>query len=321
MQDNITRYSEKNIENLLCSKLGNKYKEYRELRNNVDYNNIPSFPIHIDFELNDRCNQSCIMCPRNISSHPDINYGFDSTNILSFEVFKKIIDEGANNNLKSINVDAFSEPLLNDDVFNMVSYAKEKGIIDTRLITNGLLLEKNIENIFSSKLVNLFVSIDAYSEENYSKIRGIGFKKVISGLERLLEEKKRRNSILPIVRVSFVNMDSNSVEKDDFINYWKNKVDFIDIKIFDDYNVNIKNDFDMSIKKKWDCFSPFSRLAVLSNGDVLSCCNFFGKNIPISNININNNIKTIWNSKKLSNIRKVIINDTLKNCSICQRVG
>jgi radical SAM protein with 4Fe4S-binding SPASM domain len=77
---------------------------------------------------------------------------------------------------------------------------------------------------------------------------------------------------------------------------------------------------DMSSKKKWDCYSPLARLSILSNGDVLPCCNFFGRNIPIDNIK-NNNIKTIWNSKKLSNIRKGIINDTLKNCSICQRIG
>ncbi len=202
----------------------------------------------------------------------------------------------------------------------MIKYAKDKGIVDTRVITNGLLLEKNIDNIFDSGLVNLFVSIDAFSEENYSKIRGVGFNKVTNALENLLKERIKRKSVLPIIRVSFVDMEKNREEKEDFIKYWKNKVDFIDIQIFDDYNIDINKEFDLSIKKKWDCFSPLARLSVLSNGDILPCCNFFGRNIPIDNIN-NNTIKAIWNGSNLKKIRNGIKNDTLRNCSICQRVG
>ena len=319
MQDNITRYSEKDIDNILINALGEKYSEYRNLWNNSSYTNIPKFPVHIDFELNDFCNQSCIMCPRNSKKHPDINYTFNSKDKFEFQTFKQIIDEGVLEGLQSINLGAFAEPLLNENTFKMIKYASSKGIVDTRLITNGLLLEKNIDNIFESKLVNLFVSIDAYSEEQYFKIRGNGFERVKNSLEKLLKERTLRGSVLPIIRVSFVDMDTNKHEKEQFIEYWKKKVDFIDIQVFDDYNVDIKKEFDFSKKKKWDCYSPFARLAILSNGNILPCCNFFGRNIPIGNIH-KSSIKQIWNSKKINDIRDGIVNDTNRNCSICQRI-
>ena len=69
---------------------------------------------------------------------------------------------------------AFAEPLIHNRVFDMVAYAHKNGIIDSRIITNGLLLNKYFDQIFDSGLVNLFVSIDAFSEDKYREIRGFG---------------------------------------------------------------------------------------------------------------------------------------------------
>jgi radical SAM protein with 4Fe4S-binding SPASM domain len=320
MQDNITRYSEKDIELILTKHLGERYASYRQIWHSVNYLDFPNFPIHIDFELNDFCNQSCIMCPRNLKSHPNINYKFSNKHILDFNIFKKVIDEGINKGLMSINLGAFAEPLLNHNVFKMIKYASSKGIIDTRVITNGLLLDKYINDVFDSNLINLFISIDAYSESNYYSIRGSGFNKVIDNLNLILQERTKRQSLLPIIRVSFVDMDRNRYEKELFINEWKDKVDFIDIQVFDNYNVDISQDFDLSKKKKWNCYSPFARLAILANGEVLPCCNFFGRNIPVESLQ-NYSIEEIWKSQKLESIRNGIILDTNRNCSICQRIG
>lgn len=320
MYNNISRYSEEDIEQILSQKLGERYVEYRKMWNSVTPTNIPSFPIHIDFEMNDLCNQSCIMCPRNTDMHPDINYAVNTKSVQDFETFKKIIDEGVPKGLKSINMGAFAESLIHKDVFKMIKYAHDQGIVDSRIISNGLLLNKHVDDIFDSGLVNLFISVDAFTEEKYEEIRGHGFKKVKDNLLNFLEEKKKRNSILPIVRVSFVDMKTNHQEKEDFIQYWRDKVSFIDIQIYDNYNVDITKPFDMEQKKKWECRSPFSRISVMSDGKILPCCNFFGKNVPVGNIK-ESSIEDIWKSDAIENIRSGVVNDTLRNCSICQRIG
>ena len=320
MYDNINRLSETDIHQVLGEHLGASYVDYRSEWSAVSPTNIPSFPLHIDFELKDMCNQSCVMCPRNEEAHPDINYQLDARTVLSEDSFKKVIDEGAINGLRSVNLGGFAEPLVQTRCLDMVDYARSQGIIDTRIITNGLLMHRHMDAIFDSGLVNLFVSLDAYNPETYQAQRGPGFAKIKNSLLELLEEKKRRGSVLPIVRVSLVDMKSNHDEIEDFVKYWGPKVDFIDIQVFDDFNVDITQPFDKGQTKKWDCRSPFARLSVMSNGEVLPCCNFFGKNIPVGNIE-ENTISEIWMSKTVRSVRDGIMNDQLDNCSICQRIG
>ena len=318
MLDNIHRYTEKNIEGLLTEELGSSYAEYRLLWKRASGGEILPFPVHLDFEVNDRCNKRCAMCPRNEKTHGNVNYTINTGAVLSLEHYQEIINEGSEKGLASVNLGAFAEPLLHKDVLKMVEYSHKKGIVDSRLITNGLLLNCFKEEIFESGLVHLFVSIDAHSEETYSQIRGKGFELVQENLLAVLAEKQKRKSVLPIIRVSFLDMGINNREKEDFIEYWRDKVDFIDVQVFDNFNVDINQKCDLKQNKKWNCTSPWSRLAVLANGNVLPCCNFFGMNVPVGNIN-ESTLEDIWNSKALSEIRKGISEDSCKNCSICQR--
>lgn len=320
MYDNINRLTEMDVEKILAEELGEKYTKYRKMWKSVTRDDFPKFPLHIDFEMNDLCNQSCVMCPRNESLHPKVNYTVNTKAIIKIETFKKIIDEGSQKGLQSINLGAFAEPLIHKEVFDMVRYAHEKGIIDTRLISNGLLLRKYKEEIFDSKLRNLFISLDAFSKDKYEQIRGHGYEQIRENLIDFVEERNRRGSRLPIVRVSFVDMEINRDEKEDFINFWRDKVDMIDIQVYDDFNVDINAPFNLESKKKWDCFSPWARVAVLANGNILPCCSFFGINIPIGNVK-DMTIEEAWNSKKMKEIRYGVLNDNNRNCSVCQRVG
>lgn len=317
---NVSRYTDQEIDEILTREIGPEFGEYRHRWAEIDADTGLRFPLHLDFELNDYCNQSCLMCPRNEETHPDINYKINTKSVLDFDLYRRIIDEGAEKGLSSINLGAFAEPLIHKRCFDMVAYAHEKGIIDSRIITNGLLLHRHIDKVFDSGLVNLFVSLDAFREETYASLRGPGFARVKESLLAVLEERKRRGSVLPIVRVSLVNMEINRDDIDDFIAYWRPKVDFIDIQIFDDFNVDIEKPHDLDKPKKWDCLSPWGRLAVLSDGRVLPCCNFFGWNVPVGNAKLNS-IEEIWRGQALDNVRSGILCDGLKNCSICQRVG
>lgn len=319
MYDNINRYTEKDIHHLIGAELGPEYTAYREAWNAVSPTNVPPFPLHLDFELKDMCNQKCAMCPRNETLHPDINYKLNTRTTLSFEDYRRIIDEGVLKGLKSVNLGAFAEPLIHKNCFDMIDYARRRGVIDTRLITNGLLLKRHVADVFDSGLVNLFVSIDAFHPETYSAIRGHGFEVVKAALLDVLAERERLGRRLPVVRVSLVDMKKNHDEIEKFVAFWGDKVDFIDIQVYDDFNVDIDAPFDFSRKKKWDCRSPFARLAVLSDGRVLPCCNFFGENIPLGSIH-DSSIEQIWNSEAIIAVRNGLLADTLRNCGICQRI-
>jgi radical SAM protein with 4Fe4S-binding SPASM domain len=319
-RDNICRYSETDIEEVLERLIGPGYRRYRERWNTAGPGVLPDFPVHLDIEVNDRCNQSCRMCPRNSRMHGKMRYRLNTGAVLAYSNYCRVIDEGAERNLASVNLGAFAEPLLNPEVFRMVAYAHKRGVVDTRLITNGLLLDRFIDQVFGSGLVHLFVSLDAHTEDTYSRIRGRGFTKVQANLQILLEEKRRRDSVLPIVRVSFLEMGINRREKEEFISFWRNRVDFVDIQLFDDFNADPTGPVNLKTPKKWSCRAPWVRMSVLAKGDILPCCNFFGRNIPLGNL-AHMTLQQAWESEAMARVRKGILADDLDNCSICQRVG
>ena len=117
--------------------------------------------------------------------------------------------------------------------------AKNSDIMDQFLFTNGTLLnDKNSQIILNSSPTRLFVSIDAASEEVYDKVRIPVNKKIInSGRLSLIENIKNfiklrnlQNKKLPLVRVSFVALEKNVHEVDEFIKKWVNIVDSVEIQ-------------------------------------------------------------------------------------------
>ena len=107
--------------------------------------------------------------------------------------------------------------------------------MDIFLFTNGILLnEKNINLILNSGVTRLFISVDASSEEIYNKVRIPVSERLknntnrLSDLEsniKILCDWKEYNKELPLVRTSFVSLDKNKHEIENFKSKWMNVVD------------------------------------------------------------------------------------------------
>ena len=316
----VTRLtSSTDVEINISKILGERYLHYRELWNKTfDVSNSPPVaPIHLDVELQDFCNQSCVMCPRNEEGHPSLPYDLGTKVHADIDRLKGLIQSGAERGLKSINFGAFSEPLINKRLWELIHFSHSCGLVDSRVITNGLLLDKYVEEVFSSGLVNLFISIDANSEETYSKIRGKGFKKVLQNLELVIGERERRNLLLPIIRVSFVDMDINQEEKLDFIDKWKNKVDHIDIQTWSNYRVPA-SEKELLRERVFECRNPWQRLSITAKGDILPCCDFNGRVLVLGNIRTSD-LQQAWDSEAMREVRENLVNRTSKTCETCQR--
>ena len=303
-----------NIEKILSENLGDKYLGYRNAWALAQPNSIPKFPIHIDIELYDICNQKCIFCPRNETTHPNVTYPINTKSKLEENLINKIILEIKKNKLMSVNFGAYADPLVNKDIFKVIKKFMAAGVVDSRIITNGLLLHKYTESIFDSGLINLYVSLDAFKEETYFKQRGVDYKKIVSNLLNFLEEKKRRKSVLPITRVSFIETKDNKDELKDFVNFWSDKVDHIDLQKLIDFNKEVNDDYK---PKQWNCIDPFRRVAIVSDGSVLPCCSFWGKNLVLGNIK-DSSIMDIWNGEEIDKVRKNLMTDQSSICMTCQ---
>lgn len=99
------------------------------------------------------------------------------------------------------------EPLLRDDIFDLIKYARGKPIKMVDVITNGLLInKKTAEALAGSGTTHITVSIDGIGAVN-DVIRGKGvFRRAVNAIDLI---NKYRNNGIPTVGINFTIMNCN----------------------------------------------------------------------------------------------------------------
>ncbi|GAB7022254.1 radical SAM/SPASM domain-containing protein [Salidesulfovibrio brasiliensis] len=308
--ERIDRYEKDDLVKVIYEALPEDRKErfieYRRMWHKVDKErtDIP-FPLNIYIEPVSNCNLKCVFCVRSREKWHEEVPGIFSNARLGYETFAKLMDEGEQHGLPAIWVGASGEALLEKDIPEMMKYADSKGVLDTILITNGTMLDKEtVDKLLETPITRITISIDAITEETYKKVRGGNYKKLISNIEYLLEKRKELNSMLPIVRLSFVDMDLNHHEREQFVDYWIDKVDTIDVQKYWDFDLYAPiEDKERDIR----CSFGWRSVMILGNGDVAPCCSFYGmRDLVMGNIN-EQSLKSIWDSDKFMTFREDMI--------------
>ena len=303
------------------------FQEYRNLWDRASSFEVEtSFPLQIEFELSNACNFRCGFCPYSFPKSK-LPKGFDiekKDKIMSYELFKKIIDEGSSKGLMAIELGYNTEPLIFKKLINCIRYAKKKNIIDIRMSTNGLKLTKDISALLiKSGLTHLNVSFDAFSEETFLKTRGSKeYKKVLQNSLDFLKIRNELGHQLPLMRVSFIVTKENKHEKNSFVKFWKGKADLIAVQSLVSYDntpkslQNLGNDKQKNVE--YNCHQPWTRVAIRSNGDIKPCCSIPG--MAFSKINLSDTtITNYWNSKEMKKLRnRLKVGEGYKN-SVCKK--
>lgn len=323
-------YSKKEPYETLYECFGEPYKEYRKKWIDTSLGGLElPYPLHLDFVLNESCNIKCHFC--SFSLKPQ-ERPFPPTNneILPLDVFEKIIIEGVQNGLCSIEFGAASEPLLVKNLEEYVSIAKKHGIIDIILFTNAhLLTYSRAKELIKAGITWINISIGAMTKETYESMRDLSnFDLVIENVNNFIKAKQELNSPTPITRVSFINTKQNTHELEDFINYWENKADVISVQTINNAYKNTSKSQEFIdkffLEKPKDqkrikaCYQPYQRLLIRNNGDICPCCSFAGFNLVFGNIYKGDTVKDIFNSQKMKEFRANLNTDNkTKICKAC----
>ena len=328
----------------------NLYKFYRSewyrRAKEFDHGNAP---LSVTCELVSTCNLGCTMCYTITEEFQSSVIG--ATRMLPWEVVKQVIDECSEIGVYSILFSWRGESTLyrvrdvegNVKTFtDVLEYANKKNILETSCLTHGQLIDKNFaERLVKSKLNWLNFSIDGLEKE-YNKIRTPknkkndptfnAFKTVSECIKILDKAKKDLGSLIPQIRTNAV-----------FPSIYKNHKEYADYMYSIGVNwvtVNEMLDFRFEevpkeeVKIDWACSYPFQRLTVSANGTILPCTGahneeeglVLGRYIgsPKKKILKNGKSETVnlremtlseaWNSKKLSEIRYLHINN--RRCEI-----
>ena len=143
-------------------------------------------PCWIFFSLSHKCTYNCQMC-----GVVKILKGYE----LRAEEVKRVFSEISQWDWDFTIVITGGEPFLRPDIFDIFRYAE--GLkLNVEVVSNGSLIDQVMaENIMSSGLKNIAISLDGAKEETHDLIRQPGaFKKAIQALRLLVAAKKKYGS-------------------------------------------------------------------------------------------------------------------------------
>jgi len=270
---------------------------------------VAPFPLHVDFEASFRCNLSCPMCFR-----PHIkkkNYGD-----MNFNLYKKGIEECAENNLYSIRLSWRGESTLNPYLIEMVEYAKKIGIKEVSLITNGSLLDNDLGiGLIKAGLDYLTVSVDGL-EKYYNKLRKpITYENITKKLTDFYHLKNRIGDGFPLLKIQGIW----TYIKESPAEYYYHFNDITDSICFDPEN-------DYSLKEvpqvnSFICQYPWQRVTITWNGEVPLCISDWNLDTKIGNLK-DHTIKEIWLGDAMQEYRRIQMNKqrlSIHCCIKCHR--
>src|ERR671910_929261 len=124
----------------------------------------PILPEIVQIESTNICNAKCVFCPRDEMHRKQ--------GIMSFELFTKIVDECAALGITHVRVHNYGEPFVDRKLVDKVRYAKEKGIKEVGMISNGSLITEEVaRGMIDAGLDAINISVDAGGRETFERTR------------------------------------------------------------------------------------------------------------------------------------------------------
>jgi radical SAM protein with 4Fe4S-binding SPASM domain len=264
---------------------------------------------------------------------------------LSVEDFKSIIAQFPK--IKGLIFCGLGEPLLNQDIVEMVSIVSKKNIPFINLITNGTLLEEGcLKELIKSGLTRIQISFHSVDPRIAGKINGMSPENhnlVRTNILNAVRIKDTLGSKLCIVINSVINIE-NCNDLFNLIDFCEaNKIDEINFiqltTVFGKYDsFNVARDKALVLMKRIKarlkksplrmsflsgtgagrCYQFWDFIMVHADGNISPCNGIMPhEKRNIGNL-INDSISRIWHSDKYIDLRKSVMEKRLKNCNYCE---
>jgi radical SAM protein with 4Fe4S-binding SPASM domain len=146
---------------------------------------------------------------------------------MSFEVFKKAVDEWGANGGQSVDLTpVVGDPLIDPNLLEKIHYAvRQVGIKHLSLTTNAILMNRNetYKRLVDSGIHQIYISTEGTNREMYEKIYGVEqYEAVISGVRNLLEYNRSQGEPVGVaIRFRNAQKPSTIVRSEDFKNHIK----------------------------------------------------------------------------------------------------
>jgi MoaA/NifB/PqqE/SkfB family radical SAM enzyme len=252
----------------------------------------PSMPEIVQIESTNICNAKCVFCPRDDMHRRQ--------GIMSVELFRKIVDECVELGITHVRMHNYGEAFIDRRLVEKVRYAKEKGIQEVGVISNGSLLnEAAARGMIDAGLDAINISVDAAGKEVFESTRiGLKYDKVIANIERLVRLRGESGKRRPKLILSFVRQN-NSADEQAFIEHWRTIADKVHVTDLHNWAGTLNTESDVN----YPCYRPWLTFTVLWDGRVSLCCADFDGKTVLGDLNTSS-IRDIWNAEPYRNARR-----------------
>lgn len=302
---------------VMQKKYGTAFQDYRkrwELASQFKY--CSDYPLQIDIDTADACNLACKFCnSRNNFPRTPTNKKMPGS--LIQKIFHDAVNSPSHDRLCAVNIGNYGEPLINTQLIpEILSLAHEAGVMETFLHTNGQLLTENVyKTLVDGDLTHILISLDTLNPDTYRELRGGDLQKVLRNLDAVFSCRDAEENVFPLIHISFMNSPSTHGERNHFVNFWKDKVNFVEIQTFTDWFSPV-SEKKISVK----CPQPWQRLAIDTLGNIIPCCAAIpDKSLEEHNLGSLDHISLFeaWNGQKMNRLRKTILSDSFEGYQFC----
>jgi radical SAM protein with 4Fe4S-binding SPASM domain len=300
-------------------------KQINLLRNYWPYffrsSKVYGLPSRLMIEPANFCNLKCPTCPVGAGAIKK------AKGVMSLENFQKIIDE-AGDYLYHLTLWNWGEPFLNENLAEMIKFAKRKNIYVVTS-TNGHFLTENIcAALVDSGLDELIIALDGLSQQTLNQYRiGADFEKIVQGIKTLVNIKKARHSSRPKLQLQFIAMKHNQFEisklKDFAVKLGFNKVVIktfgsqLDLSRLKEFEPDKSfSRYEKTLKAKNSCRRIYLGLNINYDGAVVPCCYDPHESNNLGNI-FSSGVKAVWQSKEFSDFRLRVLKNK-NSVAICK---
>jgi MoaA/NifB/PqqE/SkfB family radical SAM enzyme len=267
------------------SVLRKQAKPIRRLLLAAGRDRAPGMPEIVQIESTNICNAKCVFCPRDEMHRRQ--------GIMSVELFRKIVDECVELGITHVRMHNYGESFIDKRLVEKVRYAKERGVKEVGLISNGsLITEAAARGMIDAGLDAINISVDASGKEVFESTRiGLKYDKVIANIERLVRLRAESGKRRPKLILSFVRQN-NSADEQAFIEHWRAIADKVHVTDLHNWAGTLNTESDVN----YPCYRPWLTFTVLWDGRVSLCCADFDGRTILGDLNTSS-IREIWNAE------------------------
>lgn len=249
-------------------------------------------PDIVQIESTNLCNAKCVFCPRDEMGRRQ--------GVMSMDLFYKVADECAALGITHVRVHNYGEPFLDKQLVAKVRYAKEKGIAEVGMISNGSLITEDIARaMIEAGLDAINISVDASGKETFERTRvHLKYDTVIDNIRSLVRLRKELGRKRPRLILSFVRQ-GNSADEDAFIREWSQVADKIHITELHNWAGTLHTHSDV----RFPCYRLWQTFTVLWDGRVSLCCADFDGHHILGDLRTQT-IADVWNSPAYRDVRR-----------------